>query len=251
MKTVAALFLALVLSLRAEERHFIEFEGTTSPDGRYAVAWSFSDSTKVDWQKLRKGEPGEEMTDEQQKYFFELLGGDVPDVENCIINKKNGQPVLTLSGFNHWSFRGRGFNRSYIHAAWTPKANMVVVVQDARFGHRALTLVSFSEAGKITQTDALQTLTHLIEKAIARKFAKNPTFKRDREGLYYTFSEFQFLNADRLGLHVDASRPKDPESFTYEADAVFSLITTKTKGGTSLKYKLVSLSSDKSKSSKL
>jgi hypothetical protein len=244
MKTIAALFLALVLSLCAEERRFIEFEGTASPDGRYAVGWSFPASKKVDWQKLMKGAPDEMMTDEQSKYFDELIGDDARDVENYILEKKTAQPVLTLSDFNHWSFRGFGLNRSAVHAAWTPKSDMVVVAQDARWDQAALTIVILPKEGKPTEQDILNTVERCIENAITKRFAKNWTFKRDREGVIYSFSEFQLLGINRLGLHVYVSPPHSKEdSFTYEADAVFSLRPTKTKGGTSLTCELVSLSS--------
>ncbi len=245
MKTFAALFLALVLSLRAEERHFIEFEGTASPDGRYAVAWSFPANKKVDWLKLTRGESHWEMTEEQQKYFYALLGDTLRKVENYIIDTKTEQPVLTLPNFDHWAFRDTELPRSDIHAAWTPKGDMVVVTQkNSHWGLAAVTIVRLPKEAKPTGQDILKNLERLIEQAVSKKFSKDRVFQQDREKLVFSFSEFQFLDASRLGLHMEVYAHKDADDgFEYEADAVFSLRTTKTKNGTSLTCELVSLSS--------
>ena len=96
------------IATAAGQRHIL-FEGTNSPDGRYALAWGLSDFSDLD------ASDAEKCT---SKLNFDLI------VENYIVNLKSGKIVATV-GSAHFSVGHIVRNHGSISACWRADSKAV------------------------------------------------------------------------------------------------------------------------------
>ena len=203
---LSALILSSICSVssgQAEPSHFLLIDKTTSPDGKYALAWGMSDFSPLD---PSKPEAIQENLD--------------PDsVENYVVELETGAIMATLST-TYFAAGDFEKNHGSLSALWRDDSKALVIVEDGKWESQvvAVTYVVDPDHEFDRFSDVIPLVGTMNRQIRAGILKQNPTKAEAIEMFGISVSPKQWMAADTLQFGVSAFIPKDSEEFGFEGE---------------------------------
>ncbi len=186
-----------------DERPFVLFEGTASPDGRYALAWG------IPYQML-------DVSDMEK-----LISGLNPEaLENFIIDLKSGEPVAT-TGTGHFP----NANHGSIVALWRDDSKAVVVVEGGKWQFNTASVIYIVAPDKEygSASDPIPLSTSLRRSIKAKLAQEYPNEKEVIEQFAISVHPKAWVDAESVVFEVIGQVPKSLDAFLYEGEMTMKL----------------------------
>lgn len=228
---IGFLSFALLLPVSADtKRPYLIMEETTSPDGRYAVAWTLPKEVDMDWDKLRSGDSGRE----------ELPDMEEAEIQNFLIDVKLGKKLAPLNSAC-WSLPARGqSNRATLSVVWSPGSDFVAVLHKLRFYNCSFEVVQLKGGAVVGALSFLQELENAVSRHLPKTYPKQ--YLRDKDVIVIEFGEVKSLGGGKFSLEASSGQLKRIDDNVLSDD---SIVTFELRPGEKQKLQLKVLGFEK------
>jgi hypothetical protein len=188
------------------ERSYLVIEGTTSPNGQYAVAWTLPKGPRIDWEKFRSGERSSDYLPDLDDSKSDI------EVEDNLIELKSGRKLVTVAA-GYWALpkndasSGLKFQsaEAFMEVAWSAQSDFVVVLHRLRSGPewgslRAVQLADGAVAGELESGADLEAAVRSHLKKLYRQ-----EYERGKEHLNLHISDVKSLGGSKFSLSTVAN----------------------------------------------
>ena len=203
------------------EKAYSVFDGTESPDGRFAVAWGLPKHPDI-WTKVATADQAN----------AETILGDVGtvegDVENYLVDLREKTILCKLSS----TYRTVGDlrpNRHHLEVVWSRAGDIVIVNHIFRWDCLAFGALRIIEDKPGPIVDLKKGLDATVRNHLAKSFpTKAPFSKKD---LAISFSSVEEINLSTFRVSANGEYPtKNENSWSGEATIRFTLAPSGAKG---------------------
>jgi hypothetical protein len=186
--------------------------GTTSPSGKYAIAWGIHGNDHVDWPRLENGD---------DQYLDSLLGNDPnQSVEDDLVNRQSHKVIGTLHGVHYWKIANRSENNAALQAGWRADEELLLVIHQGKWTFQSFDAVTLKNGAQDHQSDiGKQVSTEL------RTWLKKSHPNQYTDDLVISIGTPGFKNGQNtFGVPVSAEVPKADSGFSFDGKATFKIV---------------------------
>jgi hypothetical protein len=227
---------------------YLIFDGTQSPDGRYAVAWGLPKDPDV-WATVsrfeREHSAGTKLTEEGSKQadeIFQSVIGVAQDVENYMVDVRDGKIIRKLDcprapGVtadrelepDYWRAAGGHPNRHDLEVIWSRAGDLVLVNHTYRWDCVTFCAALIRDGKAALLLDLNKKLgeaaLNFIVKSLPRGYSKND--------LNVSFSDTEQLGEFKFWTHAEVGAGRSPE--VGGGGAIYFTLTPVRENGLMLK----------------
>ena len=199
---------------------FVVVPETTSPDGRYAIAWGLPKHPEI-WRSVKQVADG---SAKGAAAVYAKLAPVVEDSENYVVDLRAKKIVQKLSS-NYWHVEDRyevdeASQRDTFEAAWSPTSDVVVASHTHRWVTLSLAAVRIGAAGGAAMVD----LEPVLEPAALKLFEKSMKKARlSADSVFTVFSGVQHREGLSFSVEASGSQGSDGEWSVGPARIDFAL----------------------------
>jgi hypothetical protein len=197
---------ALSAPLNAEpERPYLVIGGTTSPNGRYAIAWTLPKGPQIDWEKFRTGERNSDYLPD----FGNTKGP--PEVEDNLVELESGR-VLAMVAAGYWALpegsagSGQKFHPDdeFMEVAWSAQSDFVLVLHRLRSGPDwgSLRAVQLGDGAFVSQLENGDDLEAALRSHLKKLYRQE--YERGKDHLNLRISDVKSLGGSKFSLRAIA-----------------------------------------------
>lgn len=192
------LSLFVAVSGIAKEVPHIVFEGTESPNGRYAVAWGIP-YTMLD-------------TSDMDKIMENL---DYDAIRNFLVDLKSGEQIATL---DTTYFESK--NHGGLSALWRNDSGALMLVEGGKWGALSASVVYIVEPEKeYDQCSDVIPVTLAIRRAVKIELLKMHAKHADTiQNFEISMRPLRWIDENKVRLEITGQVPKGDDSFSYEGE---------------------------------
>ena len=222
---------------------FLVLADTTSPDGHYAVGWGSPKHPAI-WAEVRQWERDHPLSEErteqdskQAKNIFEKVASVAEDVENYLVDLREGKIIHTLAGPrtpgapsdrslkpDYYVVAGISPNRHDLEVVWSKAGDLVLVNHTYRWDCVIFCAASTIDGRPGHELDLNKQLGEAVRTFVAKSSAD---FRGSKSDLNVAFSGLKQNSDTRFSVHAEAVMGREWAS--DGADIEFTL-TTSSKG---------------------
>lgn len=200
-------FLIGIFSSTLAQQTYLPFKETTSPDGRYCIAW---------------GIEGEQIDAANSEELLANL--DSETVENYLFDIDAKAAIATL-GSSNFETEEIHKNRGAITVIWREDSGAFILEESARFGSSLIVFVEIFEASDWYEaaSDVIPLTKAMIRAVIGKAAEEIPDKAEILNDLTISISPIEWIGQNKIRAKVIGEVPKDPEGFIYENIMTFTL----------------------------
>ncbi len=211
------LFALSGMSNAEPERPYLVIAGTTSPNGRYAIAWTLTKSPQIDWEKFRAGERGSDYLPDFEKPENEIADN--------LIELDSGRKLAAVAS-GYWALPESGSgpklhpDDEFLEVAWSARNDFVLVLHRLRFGPdwgslRAVRIADGAVAGQLETGAELEAAVRAhLKKTYPREYA------RHEDHLDLRFNDVKSLGGPRFSLNAVAALTNENGNRSYKGSTI-------------------------------
>lgn len=204
------------VSKAVPEPSWLVIPGTTSPSGRYAIAWTLPNGPQIGWEKFRAGERGSDYLPSFEKPADQIV--------DQLIELDSGRSVVAVAS-GYWALPEGGPgpkfhpDDEFMEVAWSAQSDFVVVLHRLRSGSawgslRAVRIADGAMAGRLENGAELE--------AAVRAHLKNYPHgnARNKDQLELRFDDVKSLGGARFSLNAVAALTNEKGNRSYKGSTV-------------------------------
>jgi hypothetical protein len=203
---------------------WLVFEGTESPDGRYAVAWGLPKHPEV-WAEICRS-----FREQAQRKFEDDEKIAVPedDVENYIVDLQEKKVLERLTSNhelvpNYWRLPHLSPNRHDLEVVWSRASDVVLVNHAFRWDSVTFCAVRVSNGKAGSVVDLHKGFGPALRNQMAKSFPRGAMFSKN--DLALLFEDAEQLQGSKFSVHATAVNPAKGEN-SWSGDAVIHFTLT-------------------------
>jgi hypothetical protein len=235
---VAPAGMALPDAGAGRDEPWLVFEGTESPDGRYAVAWGLPKHPEV-WAEICRS-----FREQDQRKFEDDEKIAVPedDVENYIVDLQEKKVLERLTSNhelvpNYWQLPHLSPNRHGLELVWSRAGDVILVNHAFRWDSVTFCAVRVSNGKAGSVVDLHKGLGPALRNQMAKSFPRGAAFSRN--DLALLFDDVEQLDGSKFSVHAAAVNPAKGEAF-WNGETVIHFTLTPS-GASALTLKILDL----------
>jgi len=228
--------LALSASPNTEaERPYLVISETTSPNGRYAVAWTLPKGPQIEWEKFRAGERGSDY----------LPGFEKPEnqIADNLIELDSGRKLATVAS-GYWALPESGSgpkfhtDDEFMEVAWSGQSDCVLVLHRLRSGAEwgSLHAVQLKDGAVVSELENGDDLEAAVRLHLKKHYPQE--YERGKDHLNLRISDVKSLGDSKFSLKAVANLENKDGNRSYRG----SLIKFQLRAGKTGKLRLHVLS---------
>ena len=185
---------------------YLLFEGTSSSDGRYAVAWGLPKDPEL-WTKVcefeRQHPHDTELNEEGLKQLNELLDtvAEEEDLENYIVDVRDGKIIHKLDS-SYYSIAGRRPSHHDLEVVWSHAGDLVLVNHTYRYDCLAFCALMVRDGKVGPSLDLNKKLGDAVRIFVAKSFPRGAGYSK--EALDVSFSDIKQLSGSKFTAHAES-----------------------------------------------
>lgn len=199
---LALLALWPVLALSAPpntepDRPYLVIAETTSPNGRYAIAWTLPKGAQIDWEKFRAGERGSDYLPD-----FEKPENQIAD---DLIELDSGRKLAAVAS-GYWALPEVGSgpkfhpDDEFMEVVWSGQSDCVLVLHRLRSGPDwgSLRAVQLKDGAVVSQLESGDDLEAAVRSHLKKLYRQE--YERGKDHLNLRFSDVKSLGGFKFSL---------------------------------------------------
>lgn len=211
-------------SAAESKRPYVICERTTSPDGRYAVAWSLKKDEGWDWDKLN--------ADGTQ--FDDMPNMDDVQVEGRIVDLKSGRQLAKFPCTYWVSPSGSRPNHHSLDVEWSEDSQFVVVAHQLRFDTATISALRLKDGAVAGQLDILDSLDGALRQHLKKVYGRQ--YDRDKGEIVVAFGDLKNWGPGTFRFTAYSGQPKRMSETILQDDSVVTFeLTPGAKGKLAMK----------------
>lgn len=199
------------------ERPYLVIAGTTSSNGRYAIAWTLTKGPQIDWEKFRAGERGSDYLPNFEKPANEIADN--------LVELDSGRKLAAVAS-GYWALpeglSGPKFHPDdeFLEVAWSAQNDFVLVLHRLRSGSawgslRAVRIADGAVSGQLENGAELEAAVRAhLKKIYPREYAQH----KDHLGL--RFDDVKSLGGPRFSLNAVAALTNENGNRSYKGSTI-------------------------------
>jgi hypothetical protein len=221
------------------ERPYLVIEETTSPNARYAVAWTLPKGPQIDWEKFRSGERGSDSLPDLDNPQSNI------EVEDNLIKLRSGRKLATVAA-GYWALpkgdttSGRTFQSAeeFMEVAWSAQSAFVLVLHRQRSGPAwgSLRAVQLADGAVVSQLESGDGLEAAVRSHLKKHYRQE--YERGKDHLNLRISDVKSVGGSKFSLKAVANLENKDGNRSYRG----SVINFELRAGKSAKLSLHVLS---------